>query len=219
MIKVCPSSNPCPENELIEYIRELENLGVEYLHCDVMDGEFVSNSCLRDMELLHEIRNNTNILFDVHLMVSNTFEEVKKYSQLRPVIITFHYESPRSAKEIIKICKYLKEKQILVGMSIKPNTPVCMLEPFIDYLDLVLIMSVEPGRSGQTFIPESIDRIKELKSLIGDRKVIIEVDGGINENNYSQIVDAGAEFLVMGNAFYTSKNRAKLLKTIDKHYV
>ena len=218
MIKVCPSSNPCPEDKLLDYIKELESLGVEYLHCDVMDGDFVSNSCLRDMGLLHEIRNNTNILFDIHLMVANTFEEVKKYSELKPVIITFHYESPKSSKQILKICRYLKDKQILVGMSIKPGTPVCMLEPFLDYLDLVLVMSVEPGKSGQTFIPESIQKIKELKTLIGDRKVIIEVDGGINESNYKQVTEVGAEFLVMGNAFYTSKNRKKLLKSIDNHY-
>lgn len=218
MIKVCPSSNPSKESNLLSYVRELESMGVEYLHCDVMDGKFVHNSCLRDLQVLKNISNNSNILFDIHLMVEDCYQEVVKYSQLRPVIITFHYESPKNIREIIKICKYLRSKQILVGMSIKPQTPVKMLEPFLNYLDLILIMSVEPGKSGQKFIESSIDKIKEARELIADRKIIIQVDGGINEFNYKDIISAGAEFLVVGSALYNSNNRQQLLAMIDKHY-
>lgn len=217
MIKVLPSTNPCPEDKLLDYVKSLEDLGIEYLHCDVMDGKFVENKCL-PFEVLENIRNNTNILLDVHLMVEDSWNSVKKFAKLYPNIITIHYESPKSVNEINKIIKYLKSKDIMVGMSIKPNTPVSMLEPFINDLDLILIMSVEPGKSGQTFIESSLDKIKVAKRLIADRDIILEVDGGINLDNYKPVVKAGAEFLVMGNAFYTSSDKEQLLVSVDKHY-
>ena len=216
MIKVLPSTNPCDENMLLDYSKELENLGVEYLHCDVMDGLFVENKCL-SIDCIRNIRNNTNLLLDVHLMVANPLENVKLWSKIYPNIITVHYESCSDC-ELRKIISYLKSKDILVGISLKPNTPIDVLLPYIEEIDLVLIMSVEPGKSGQKFIDDSIDKIKSLKSLISDRDVIIEVDGGINENNYKEIVNAGANFLVMGSAFYNAKDKLKLLSTIDNHY-
>lgn len=217
MIKVLPSSNPCPEDKLLEYVKELEKLDVEYLHCDVMDGKFVESKCL-SFELLETIRNNTNILLDVHLMVEDSLDSVKKFAKLYPNIITIHYESPKNLREINKIIRYLKSKDIMVGMSIKPSTPVSMLDPFIDDLDLILIMSVEPGKSGQVFINSSIEKIKEAKNLIADRNIILEVDGGINLDNYQAVVKAGADFLVMGNAFFKSTDKKQLLVSVDKHY-
>lgn len=217
MIKVLPSTNPCPEDKLLDYVKSLETLGVEYLHCDVMDGVFVENKCL-DFTLLENIRNNTNILLDVHLMVDGVYENVKTFSKIKPNIITIHYESPKNTKELIRSMRYIRSKDILVGLSIKPNTPVEMLERFLNYVDLVLIMSVEPGKSGQQFLPESIEKIIKLKELTANQNIIIEVDGGINLDNYKDVVNAGAEFLVMGSAFYNSKEKNKLLNKIDKHY-
>jgi len=217
MIKVLPSTNPCPEKDLLDYAKMLDKLKVEYLHCDVMDGEFVENTCL-DFETLKIIRDNSNMLLDIHLMVANTKEYVEKYATLKPSIITIHYESPRSTSELLKIMEYIRSKDILVGLSIKPNTPVEMIERFLTKIDLLLIMSVEPGKSGQSFIEESIDKIKKAKQLVGNKNIIIEVDGGINENNYKEIVNAGANFLVMGSAFYNAKDKLKLLSTIDNHY-
>ena len=217
MIKVCPSTNPCPEEQLLHYVKSLEDMGVEYLHCDVMDGKFVENKCL-DYDVLEKIRNNTNILLDVHLMVDDVYNVVQKYARLKPNIITIHYESPRSTKKLIKTLEYIRSKDILVGISIKPNTPIAMIERFIDYIDLILIMSVEPGKSGQTFIEESLEKIAETKKLIEGKNIIIEVDGGINENNYKKVIEFGAEFLVMGSAFYNNKDKIKLLNKIDKHY-
>ena len=217
MIKVCPSTNPCPEDKLLEYVKDIECLGVEYLHCDVMDGVFVENTCLT-YSVLENVRNNTNIGLDVHLMVDNVFKVVKEYSKLKPNFITIHYESPKNTKELVKTLEFIRSKDILVGLSIKPNTPVDIIERFLDYIDLVLIMSVEPGKSGQSFIEDSLEKIEKTKSLIGDRNIIVEVDGGINEDNYKAIINAGAEFLVMGSAFYKSTNKKKLLNKIDKHY-
>ena len=102
MIKILPSTNPCPEDELVQYVKDISNLGIDYIHCDVMDGGFVQNKCL-PIELIEKVRNNVNILLDIHLMVNNNLAYVKKCIKLKPSIITIHYESPRNAKEIYKI--------------------------------------------------------------------------------------------------------------------
>ena len=206
MIKVLPSTNPCPENELLEYAKSLDKLGVEYIHCDVMDGKFVENKCL-DYETIKLIRDNTNMLLDIHLMVDNCKEYVEKFATLKPSIITIHYESPKSTTELVKIINYIKSKDILVGLSIKPNTPIEIIERLLKKIDLLLIMSVEPGKSGQLFIEDSLEKIKKAKEFIAEKNVIIQVDGGINENNFKKVIQSGAEFLVMGSAFYNSKNK------------
>lgn len=217
MIKVLPSSNPEKEENLIDYVNDLMGLGVEYLHCDVMDGVFVENKCL-SLDVLTNVRNNTNILLDVHLMVEKPNKIIKKYVDLKPNIITIHYEACKNNRQIKKLSKMVRSKDILLGISIKPQTPATVLVELVKYLDLILVMSVEPGKSGQTFIASSIDKIKDVKALCNGKNIIIEVDGGINEDNYKDIVGAGAEFLVMGSAFYNSKNRSSLLNKIDKHY-
>ena len=217
MTKVLPSSNPCPEEDLVEYARSLEDLGVEYLHCDVMDGVFVSNKCL-PIEKIAEIRNNSNILLDVHLMVSRSYDYVEKLIAIKPNIITIHYESPETISEMEKIIKLIKKNDILFGLSIKPETAVETIAQYLDIVDLILIMSVEPGKSGQKFMPEVLDKIAKAKKLTQGKDVIIEVDGGINLDNYQEVVSHGADFLVMGNAFFTSKDRAKLLAKVDKRY-
>lgn len=217
MIKVLPSSNPEKEENLIDYVNDLMGLGVEYLHCDVMDGVFVENKCL-SLDVLTNVRNNTNILLDVHLMVEKPNKIIKKYVDLKPNIITIHYEACKNNRQIKKLSKMVRSKDILFGISIKPQTPATVLVELVKYLDLILVMSVEPGKSGQTFIASSIDKIKDVKALCNGKNIIIEVDGGINEDNYKDIVGAGAEFLVMGSAFYNSKNRSSLLNKIDKHY-
>lgn len=217
MIKVLPSSNPEKEEDLLKYAKNLENLGVEYLHCDVMDGVFVENKCL-GIETIRNVRNNSNILLDIHLMVDNPQKVIKDYIALKPSIITIHYESVRKEKDIVKIAKLIKSKDIMFGLSIKPNTPVNDIVKFADMLDLILIMSVEPGKSGQQFIDSSIQKIKDAKALAAGRDVIVEVDGGVNLKNFKDVVDAGARFLVMGSAFYKENNKSLLLNKIDSHY-
>ena len=111
MIKILPSTNPCPEDKLLEYTRDLSELGVDYIHCDVMDGQFVENRCL-PISLIKEIRNNINILLDIHLMVKDNINYVDECIKLKPSIITIHYESSKSVKEILKIAKKIKSKDI-----------------------------------------------------------------------------------------------------------
>lgn len=217
MIKVLPSSNPEKEEKLVNYVRTLIDLGVEYLHCDVMDGVFVENACL-SIDRLSEVRNNTNILLDVHLMIDNPLRHIKEYLALKPNIITVHYESCKNISELKKLSKLVRKKDILFGIAIKPNTPVSALFDLVDYIDLILIMSVEPGKSGQKFMDIALQKIKDAVILTANKDIIIEVDGGINEDNFDSIVSCGGEFLVMGNAFYKSKDRQTLLHAIDKHY-
>lgn len=217
MIKVLPSTNPCEEDKLTEYAKSLDKLNVEYIHCDVMDGMFVKNECLK-IDKIKDILYNTNMLLDIHLMVADIVNSVKEHIKLNPSIITIHLEALKSFSQFIKIYKLLKEKDILVGISIKPNTNIDLLDKYLDYVDLILVMSVEPGASGQKFIDASIERIKTLREKTKDKNIIIEVDGGINLDNYKSIIDAGAEFLVMGSAFYKEDNKGKLLEKIDEHY-
>lgn len=217
MIKVLPSSNPENEDNLIAYVKQLEDLGVEYLHCDVMDGRFVENKCL-SYEVLENVRNNTRIQLDVHLMVQEPIKMVKNFMKLRPNIITTHIEAYKNINQFKNVSNKLRKKDILVGVSLKPNTSVCDIVDILKYVDLILIMSVEPGKSGQEFIENSIKKIKDVKSLCEGTDIIIEVDGGINLDNYKMIVSSGAEFLVIGNAFYKSENKKEFLISIDKHY-
>lgn len=217
MIKVLPSSNPEKEDNLIEYVKKLEDLGVEYLHCDVMDGKFVENTCL-SVDKIRDIRNNTNILLDVHLMIDNPIKSIRDYISLKPNIITIHYESVKRQAQIKKMSKMVRGRDILFGISIKPNTPVSDIVKFANYVDLILIMSVEPGKSGQKYIESSTQKIKDAHCLCEGRDIIIEVDGGINLDNYKVVVEAGAEFLVMGSAFYKAEDKKKMLTKIDKHY-
>ncbi len=217
MTKVLPSSNPCPEEDLVEYARSLEDLGVEYLHCDVMDGIFVENKCL-PIEKIAEIRNNSNILLDVHLMVAKSYEYVEKLVSIKPNIITIHYESPETISEMEKIIKLIKKNDIFFGLSIKPETAIESISQYLDVIDLILIMSVEPGKSGQKFMPEALEKIAKARKLTKGKDIIIEVDGGINLDNYAEVVSKGADFLVMGSAFFNAKDRVKLLSIVDKRY-
>ena len=217
MIKVLPSSNPEKEENLVEYVRELMSLGVEYLHCDVMDGKFVENTCL-SLDTIKSVRNNTNILLDVHLMVENPIKVIKDYIVLKPSIITVHYEAVKSVRQIKKMSKMVRSKGLLFGVSICPSTPATALVGLIDYIDLILVMSVVPGKSGQKFIESTLDKLKDINCLIENKDIIIEVDGGINLDNYKTVVNLGATFLVMGNAIYKAEDRAKLLAKVDEHY-
>lgn len=217
MIKVLPSSNPCPDSRLNDYIKSLEDLGVEYLHCDVMDGEFVENKCL-DFDVLNNVRNNSNILLDVHLMVSNVYKNVKLYAKLKPNIITIHYEALKNTREFFKVKKFLQHKQILMGLAINPDTPIDIVRRLIAQVDLILIMTVVPGKSGQALLPECLSKIQLAKELCQNEDIIIEVDGGINETNFKEIAQRGGDFLVMGSAFFKCQDKKDLLIKVDKHY-
>ncbi len=219
MIKIFPSTNPSPEDKLLNYVTALQKIGVEFMHLDVMDGIFVPNRCL-DLSIIEEIATKTTVGLDVHLMLVEPVSNIQKYMHLPATYITTHYEAYNNVQSIIKVSKYVRKSGKLMGISLKPNTPVSKIKDILPLFDLVLIMSVEPGSSGQAFIESTYDKIRELRQMIDSRKlnIKIEIDGGVNESNMQQVVDAGADILVMGNAIYTSTNREVIMRKAISMY-
>ena len=216
MISVCPSTNPSPEDKLIDYVKELQSLGVEILHCDVMDGNFVPAKCL-DLGLLKEVAMNTLMALDVHLMVALPLGKLDSYLKLPVSYLTVHYEAMQNEKELFRAIEKIQSAGKLAGISIKPQTDISKIEKYLELVDLVLVMTVEPGKSGQKFMPECLTKIKELDALKKEKGLNfkIEVDGGINSETAKQVVSAGAEMLVMGNALYTASDKKKLINEIE----
>lgn len=187
---------------------QLEKLKISkatWLHFDVMDGHFVNNLSFGP-HVLNTMKKGLDLFYDVHLMVSDPRFFSKSFIDNGADGITFHYEVMKDENDILELIDYIKSRGKKVGISIKPKTDVEVLRPILKYLDLVLIMSVEPGFGGQAFIEESVDRIRQLKKMITDENlsVLIEVDGGINEETGKICKEAGADVLVAGS--YIFKN-------------
>lgn len=189
-----------------DFNRELNilNSKCKFLHFDVMDGHFVPNLAFGP-DILKTFRRNSNLFLDVHIMVDNPEFISQLLIKNGADSITFHYEALSSNDEIFDLIKKIKqENYVKVGMSIKPGTNVEVLEPFLDYLDIVLIMSVEPGFGGQEFIDSSLDKIRYLKNYkdIHNSKYLIEVDGGINDMTCKKCLDAGVDIVVAGSYLF-----------------
>ena len=194
------------KDNLKENIDLLTKCDIDYLHLDIMDGIFVKNKTWDISEIKNLI--NYNKPLDVHLMVSDVYKYVDEYKDLNPEFITFHYEVDL---DIMDIINYIKKYNIKVGLSIKPNTKVDEIIPYLPYLDLILVMSVEPGEGGQKFIINSVDKIKKLKELKGN--YLIEVDGGINDSTISLVKDV--DIAVIGS-YITSGNYEEKIKSIKE---
>lgn len=183
-----------------QQIQETKINGAEYLHFDVMDGVFVPSISFGTL-ILKSIRKVTDQIIDVHLMVQEPITCIDSFAKSGADIITIHLEACTDVQATID---RIKANHVKCGISIKPNTEITELIPYLSQVDMALIMSVEPGKGGQAFIPESYDRIRELKNLIEERNldVDIEVDGGIYENNLSAVLEAGANVIVSGSAVF-----------------
>lgn len=198
MIKLAPSLLSADFSKLAEEIKKVEDC--EYLHIDVMDGSFVPNISFGAV-VMKSLRNKTNMIFDVHLMIDEPIRYIKDFADAGADIIVVHQEA---TKHLHKTVMAVKELGLKVGVSLNPATPVSTLENIIDELDMVLIMSVNPGFGGQKFIESSVEKIKELNSMIKRKglNVDIEVDGGITKDNVKKVVDAGANVIVAGSAIF-----------------
>ena len=211
-IQVSPSILAADFSQLGNEIKRLEEGGADLIHVDVMDGHFVPNLTIGP-PVIKALKKNCSIKFDVHLMISPVHKYIEAYSNAGADIITIHPEATDDLSASISKIKELKKK---AGVSLNPETKVSVIKQHLEQIDLVLIMSVNPGFGGQKFMPEVLDKIKELKNIQKDKNINfdIEIDGGINFENSKIAIEAGANILVSGTTIFKSNN-GNIKKNID----
>ena len=212
LIKISPSILSADFSKLGNEVISLEKAGADYIHIYVMDGHFVTELTIGP-EVIKKLRPLTTKTFDVHLMISPVDNFIKDFADAGADIITFHPEATSDVSKTIKLIKNNKKK---VGISLKPKSEVSLIKDYLDEIDLVLIMSVEPGFGGQKFMPEVLEKTKIIRELINKKKlkVDVEIDGGINFENCSKAKNAGANILVSGSTVF-KENKGDLKKNIE----
>ena len=210
VIKIAPSILSADFANLGKEIQLLDDSGCDYIHIDIMDGHFVPNLTIGP-DVISSIRNLTKKIFDVHLMIDPVKEFIPNFINAGADIITIHHEIEEDVFECIELIRKFGKK---AGISIKPKTDANEIEKYLDLVDLILIMTVEPGFGGQKFITSQINKIKEIKKIVSNKKIEIEVDGGINEITAKQVIDAGANVLVSGSTIFKYKDYAEIIEVL-----
>lgn len=213
VIKVSPSiiasKDYKNEEELDKSLAKIEKAGANFVHLDVMDGKFVQNETF-ESDFVELVSKKTNLILDVHLMVENPDSEIDKYAKAGADIISVHYEA---CKDLVATLRKIKSKNVIAGVVINPETSVLKIKDIIEarVADLVLVMSVKPGASGQAFQPSAYEKILEIREY--SKKILIEVDGGVNPKNAPKLIKCGANILVSGSCVFNSLD---MKKTIDQ---
>lgn len=204
MAKIAPSLLSADFANLTEEIKKVENGGADYLHLDIMDGIFVPNITFGP-PVIKSLKKVTNIPFDVHLMIDRPERFIKDFVDAGADILTVHQEA---STHLHRTIQEIKSYGIKAGVSLNPSTPLNVLDYIIEDLDLILIMTVNPGFGGQSFIPAMVDKIKSLRKIIDDRNldIILEVDGGVKLSNAKELVDIGVDLLVAGSDIFGAKD-------------
>ncbi|EGT4598354.1 ribulose-phosphate 3-epimerase [Clostridioides difficile] len=216
MIKLAPSILSADFAKLLEDVRKVERAGCEYLHIDVMDGHFVPNITLGPLVVKSLKKENINMVFDAHLMIENPDQYIEEFVKAGCDIITVHQEA---CVHLHRTIQNIKSHGIKAGVVLNPATPVDTIKHVLPDLDMVLLMSVNPGFGGQSFIPCVLDKIKELKAIIDSQglNIDIEVDGGISPKNVAEVVQAGANVIVAGSAIFGSDDIQETVNLFRKN--
>lgn len=213
MLYISPSMLSCNFSKMGEEALAMENAGADMLHLDIMDAHFVPNLTF-GAPIIKCLRPLTKITFDTHLMISNPDKYIKDFANAGSDIITFHIESESDVKKTIEL---IKSFNIKAGLSVKPNTPIESVYPYLDMLDMVLVMTVEPGFGGQSFMENMMDKIVALKNKckeINKENLLIQVDGGISAKTIAKAYSAGANVFVAGSALFSQNDYAKAIKEL-----
>jgi len=212
MVLIAPSILSADFSKLGDEIKAIEKAGAEWLHIDVMDGHFVPNITIGPV-VVSKIRKISDIFFDVHLMIEHPEKYVEQFAKAGANLITVHTEA---CNELEPLIKKIKEHGCKAGVSVNPDTPIDKIKDVIGMVDLVLVMSVHPGFSGQGFIKEVLPKIKQAKDMINKtkKKIYLEVDGGINKENAKTVKQNGADVLVAGNFIFTSDNYKEAIRSL-----
>ena len=209
------STDPIEDYQsIVNYAKEMQGKA-DFLHCDVMDGVFVERKTI-SAQLVSNVNSNSSIMLDVHLMCDEPLKSVKDFARAGANIITVHYEAFKDKTKIDKTIDEIHQNNCLAGIAINPDTSIKEIKIYLYKLDLVLVMSVVPGFSGQKFIPDSLKKIEELDKIRKENNFSykIEVDGGINHETAQKAVEAGVDILVSGSYVYNSKDKQKVIKEL-----
>jgi len=212
-VKVAPSILSADFSRLGDEIRAVETAGADLIHVDVMDGHFVPNITIGPM-IVEAARGVTKLPLDVHLMITSPELYIADFAKAGADYITVHVETALHLNRLVQMIK--EHRGIKAAVSLNPATPLSSLDYILEDLDMVLIMSVNPGFGGQAFIPSALNKIRSLRKLIGERRLrtAIEVDGGVKPDNAAGIIEAGADILVAGSAIFGAKNYAAAIRGI-----
>lgn len=214
-VYISVSTDPVKEyHGVVEYAKKMQSIA-DFLHCDIMDGQFVERITYNS-QLVNNINQNSLIALDVHLMCAEPLALIDDYLFAGANIITVHYEAFKDKSQIAEAIKKIRKGGALAGLSFKPTTKLKELSVYLYDVDVILVMSVNPGQSGQAFMPEVLDNIKELDRIRKENSFgfKIEVDGGINESNAKTVIEAGADMLVSGSFVFNSQDRKKAVEAL-----